>query len=100
MAANHNPTQSMIDAIPKELIDNIVQNLEGDITSLKNLRLSSKCLSHAATRSLYGSLLLYYSSESWAKVNLIARCPQLASCVRTLQLANLEGLPDLYEHEI
>lgn len=95
MAQGPTSTQSKMTDLPKEMIDSIMQHLDGDFPSLRNLRLSSKCLNDAATQYLYRKLLLYYHPRSWEKVNLIADCPKLADAVRTLQLANLEKLPDI-----
>ena len=81
--------------IPLEVMDNVAQHLEGDISSLKNLRLSSKLLSYAAARYLYRKLLVYYFPQSWEKVNLVANYPKLAVWVKVLQLANLENVPYL-----
>jgi len=95
MARCSTPTQSKMNDLSKEMIDSIIQHLEGDFSSLRNLRLSSKRLNDAATRYLYRKLLLYYHPQSWEKVKLIANCPKLANSVRTLQLANLENLPEI-----
>ncbi len=85
--------------LPNELIDHVVQYLDEDVSSLKNLRLSARCLHDAATRYLYRKLLLYYHPKSWEKVNCIAISCKLADYVQTLQLANLEGLPEIDSFE-
>lgn len=95
MAQCSTRARSKLNDFPKELLDGIIQHLERDFFSLRNLRLSSKLLNDAATRYLYRKLLLYYHPQSWEKVKLIANCPKLADSVRTLQLANLEKLPEI-----
>lgn len=69
-----------------------------DYPFYKSLRLTSKLFERIATPFLFEVVVLWYHSETWARLNQIAGS-RLASCVKTILLSTLAPLESYEDKE-
>lgn len=86
-----------IHSLPNETIDTICAYLTFE--SLKNFRLVVKKYDQPSRKYIYQTLVLWGRNDSWHKLSLIAKTPQLAMLVKCIKVARVSPLIEYTRRE-